>query len=275
MHSRELVEVAVLTSLYARPILERVDALCPDALCEYWIASRCRIDAWTRLLKRLSDTRSITEGDPNQALRQLVEDVLLSEVLTRTVAAIAQLHDKARSHDEAAMIGRNTLNAHCDARTRMTTLLGVWWARDSVNRRRLTSLARETERWTDTLLACLGNADDAGPFAHDPRRRREIAQDNSSLCRSPHVSAPLFIQAIRTSFVANDSPPQSAELNRRIAGAAIGLLGPQLFDDLGLISWPSRHGSTLSPEAALAVLESLFAEERSGERLSPSERWRL
>ena len=54
MHVRDLVELAALVAVHS-PVLIHGGGRVPKASIEdYWTASRCRLDRWTRLLRRLA-----------------------------------------------------------------------------------------------------------------------------------------------------------------------------------------------------------------------------
>ena len=154
MHAQKLIEIAGWISLHGKSLIDNCPVLPDDALSEYWIASRCRIDHWGRALRSLGHSESVVSGELTshaEPLLSLAEEVFLSEVLARVVAAVAHVHDTHHKRDEANPIGSNTLDAHKEARSRLRSLIFTWWPANSPKARHARSLAKQAERWTVRL----------------------------------------------------------------------------------------------------------------------------
>lgn len=277
MHARQLVEVAGLIGLRSSPLLHSEKTLCSDALSEYWIASRCRLDDWGRRLRALGHSQSAPPPDASgDLLTRLAEELTLTEPLTRVVAAICHAYDRVSSADEAGAIGRNTLDAHRQTTSRLRALTFAWWANDSPRTRHVKSLVTQAEHWTDVLLAYVSLAADVEHLACDPARVREFAYDSQLHgTDASNGASQLLLYALQTSFVAARQPPLNSVLNRRIAGAAIALFGEGGFDGHGLVrpAWMLRAERTADDAATL--VERLFADENTPPASRLPERWRI
>lgn len=274
MRAGELLELAALACLNAEGLVKGQSALCGDSLSEYWIASRCRLDSWITALKQLSDSQSASEGS-GQRLVQLAEEIIVSEPLSRSVAAITKVHDHRHQVEETSAIGQNTLDAHRDASRRLKPLLSTWLSSSSDQLRHIQSLARHTQRWTDVLLAYVGPIELVEPIACDRNRLREFAFDSHTHGKpSSEATAQLLLYSLRSSAITTTQDPLNPKQNRRIAGAAMGLFGPDVFDSLGLLqpTWMIR--AERSSEETIAMIDRLFAEDFSTDPATAPTRWR-
>lgn len=275
MHARELVEAAALLCLRSRTLIDQSTPLDQDALSEYWIASRCRLDHWGRLLRSLGNSHSAPASEEDgDLLARLSDEVSVSEVLSRAVAAICLAHDKQHGLDEAAPITRNALDAHRESRERLRKLRHAWWPSDSPKTGLARSLERQSARWTDVLLAYLGHAPEVEPLAFDSTRLREFAYDSHTHGQASSEGAlQLLLFSLRSSFSAATSMPVCGDLNRRIAGAAIGLFGPDAFDSLGMMrpTWMLRAERTT--EETIALVDHLFTDDAPDRGFEVPHRW--
>lgn len=271
-----MIETAGLLSLQSAELLRGGAELCSDALSEYWIASRCRLDRWGRSLRLLGHSRSAPPGDEaGDLLMRLSEEMALSEALTRIVAAIGCVHDRRRRGEEAGPIGLNTLDAHREAASRLRALVLAWWPKDSTRSRLARSLARQAEHWTDALLAYVSTAGSIDHLAIDPTRLLEFAYDSQTHgFEASRTSNQLLALALRASFAGARQEPLNPDLNRRIAGAALALFGSEGFDTLGLMKpvWMLRVERHTDDTAAL--VDRLFSDEEPGAIRLPA-RWRI
>ncbi|MEM1304492.1 MAG: hypothetical protein AAGG46_06330 [Planctomycetota bacterium] len=275
MHVCETVEVAGLLCLNARPLLEDCGRVSEQAIADYWAASRCRMDEWGYALRGFEQFETCRLGD----IRPIADEVLIAQVLTRTLAAVAVAHDRRHGVDEAGPIARNVVASQAESVARLRSLLRSHGQRslDPIK-----PLNERVKRWTDLLLgyvaplcATPGADSPAGhaiEFAFDPCRVQEFAYDGA-LHESPNRSAwPLLQASIRSAFSAADAPPASPELNRRVAGAAIGLLGPEAFDSHGLLRSAFLSRVERVADDTLGLVEQLF-DEPTAERNESLPRW--
>lgn len=277
MHSRQLVEVAGLLSLRCGPLLKSGATLCSDTLSEYWIASRCRLDCWGRTLRLLGHSRSAPPPDEaGDLLIRLVEEITLSESLTRIVAAICSADDQRRSGEEAGPIGQNALDGHREAASRLRALVFAWWPAESPRSRHSRSLTKQTERWTDVLLAYVAASADVEQYAFDPSRLREYLYDvQTHGAESSQAASQLLAFGLRESFSTARQAPLNEDLNRRIAGSALALFGPAGFDGHGLVrpAWMLRAERTA--DDTVALLSRLFDDDDTPHGMRLPQRWRI
>ncbi len=296
MHACDLVETAATLSLSARLLIEDSPRLCEQALAEYWAASRCRLDEWGRRLSALAHHPRSPKENPRQHgelggdLATLAEDIVLSQPLTRVVAAVTVAHDRRHDTSEAGPIGRNVLAGHDESVGRVRAVADAWWSSASSQATRLRRLTLRTERWTDLLLGYLlplcGTPGDRSPSGHaveftfDPVRAQEFAYDAQThanhaggLMAADKLLRASLREAFATTGGGNQTSP-TALFNRRLAGAAVGLFGPESFDGHGLLrsTWVARIERVT--DDTVGMVEDLFRDDTPAPFQAPA-RWRM
>ena len=274
MHAIELVDVAGVLCLGAQSLLEDCPRVAQDALVEYWTASRCRLDAWGRGLRRFNRPAAETHCEEFQSL---AEEILLSQPHTRSMAALGVLHD-ARWGDthESGVIARNVLAGHEEALRRLKPLLARPLGVRPVTTQN--GAATRARRWTDLLLGyllpncgALGTKSPEGhvlEFAFDAQRVLDFAFDAHVQCSNSAPEAQRLLTAsLRLSLSGASTPPANPEANRRIAGASLGLFGPEAFDDFGILRSTMSRRLERSTDETLGMLEDLFHEEPAAKPL--------
>lgn len=267
MHAIELVDVAGLLSLGAQGLLEDCPRGASDAVVEYWASSRCRLDAWGRSLRRFGRPGADVQCE---AFQSLAEEVLLSQPHTRALAALCVLHDSRWGGEgESASVARNILAGHEEAVRRIKPLLKT--DRIAINSQEHCRTINLAQRWTDLLLGYLlphcaapGGASPQGhviEFAFDTQRVLDFAFDAGTHSGSSAAEAQRLLSAsLRMSLAGGYAPPANPEANQRIAGATLGLFGPEAFDDFGLLRTTWRRRLERSTDETLGLIDNLFEE---------------
>ena len=122
MHVRELVETSCWIADNAPAFVAFSGPIAMELIEGYWAASRCRLDRWSHSLKSLSAPKaaagllSLTRKKP--ARLPLIEEILVSEVLTRVWTAVAAAHDEHRRRSELAPSPGSARSARCPVRRR-------------------------------------------------------------------------------------------------------------------------------------------------------------
>lgn len=255
-------------------IRSRSPHLAIEGLGQYWAASKCRLDRWSRALKTALppdcvSTRNLAPADgslPTERLPGVLEEILASEVLSRVWAALLTAYDQRHGCDENAPVARNVLAGHAEARNRALTLLVRGPGISSHEAVSLNRLRRRAERWTDLLIGHLAVEHDVCELAANPDVAREFADDlQHHRGWSPDSQAwPLVMASLRSGFrqgIATRSP--NGDLNRRIAAGVLACLPPDLFDSTGLLQslWMARISH--AADDAQCLIAELFAAEAS------------
>ena len=254
MHVRDLAELAALTAIHARSIVSRPGGVPHTTSEQYWTACKCRLERWFRLLKALANAAEdprLLPSLPWPRVRPVLEEILVSELLTRIWTATAVAHDVARGDQDLEPVARNIYSAHLDARRRLFVLLSEGRALQLPHSQHLDQLRRRVERWGDLLLAHLSDLTDIQEFAFEPARARDFAEDldREALQAETQFTCQLVVNSVRGSFaqgLAARSP--NSDLNRQIGAALLPAIYTELGDASGLVKslWLERISRTAS-----------------------------
>jgi hypothetical protein len=243
MHAHELSDLAALVAVHGEQLVAADAATMDHALAAYWKASRCRLDRWCRSLALL--TKHDDRGEWTQNEIGSVEEILVSEILSRVVAAIGAAHDVRHSASESAPVVRNIFNSHLDVKRRAVALV-VAPHRDQEQADNFLALRRQCDRWTDLLLAYLAPHAAVDEFAASAARVGDFAFDAREHLRSgasSDMAVTMIVAGMRSSLArlsAGRSP--NSDLNLEIATALIGGFAPDFFDSHGHLrsTWLER-----------------------------------
>ena len=276
MHSRELIELAALASAHGPALLRSSSPfLAIEGLGQYWAASKCRLDRWSRVLRASMPSDSQTsahasaffqtlhQAPPSDGhLKSVLEEILTSEVLTRVWTAMLAAFDQRRGCDEHSPIARTILLGHSEARHRALLLLVHGPGVSSHDALTLNRLRRRAERWTDLLIGHLSIEHDVSEFSANPALAREFAEDfrHHRGWSLDGQAWPLAMASLRAAFRQgiSDRCPNS-DLNRQIAAGVLACLPPDLFDSTGLLQslWMARI--THAADDAQGLIAEMFA----------------
>lgn len=258
MHCTELARLAALIAAQGPALVLAREPIAADAVVRYWTAARQRFDLWNQGLKRFSELenagRSLAIRDWWQQHLPMIEEVLVSETLTRVMAATGTALDAPCNHGDVEPITHSVYITHLEARNRILRLLLFGRGGSVEEALRLNRLRRSVERWTDYLLGPLVSQNpDTASFAHDAGRARAFGEEASQVHGSGQAAtlSALSAAALQTSLWAlcerRAALPQA---NRQLGQAVLGCLGSGLFDSLGLLksATTQRIAANLSPE---------------------------
>ncbi len=236
MHASQLVEWSALLAANSRLLLASNTGLRAEGLEQYWIASKCRLDRWgmaltmysTRVRSGRTDTAALWHE-----LRPVLEEVFLSEMLTRVWTAICCAADRGLPHDEceASPVARNVLAGHIEATSRAMKLIAQEQGTPTDEAIVLNRLRRTNERWTDLLLGLCDRSGDSREFSHSEQRLTTFARAGRQVGIIPRSA---LIAAIRMAFrPGRSASSENASTNRRIVGGILACFGPEHFGATG------------------------------------------
>ena len=112
MHAHDLARLAAVAAVHGQQLAAASPEKMDQMLAIYWRASRCRLDRWCHSLHAIKErSQSLPLPKPHFSSEQIeesfesqqqfwsigaaaiVEEILVSEILTRTLAAITAAHD--------------------------------------------------------------------------------------------------------------------------------------------------------------------------------------
>jgi hypothetical protein len=255
MHARELVELASILSAQGPALLRGGPRLSSHGVEQYWTASKCRLERWSRSLRSFAVDASRLEPPAVRKLWPLLssvlEEILSGEVLTRVWTAVLCLYDRQYGGNELESVARSVMIGHMEARHRMLMLLVRGPGIDTEGAVKLNHLRRRTERWTDLLVGHLARYGDVAEFAIDVQRAVEFSQDLDfqTDAAGGRQAWPLMQASLRAAFKRGLAPVSPNEdLNAQIASAILSCFPADLFDSTGLFRslWLHRMSNVTS-----------------------------
>ena len=272
MHVRELVELGALVAAHGMAFIQRSSLLTKRHLEQYWLASRCRQDRWARAMKSFSQCSPAHACPDWPDMRGVIQEVLASELLTRTWGAVACCYDRLHHCGFLEPVVMSVLAGHMEARNRALQLIVRSHGFSVEEGVVLNRLRRQTERWTDMLLGYLASDHNIAEFAFSAKRAQDFAADLRDERRYAPGDQPwqLAVASLRATFargLSDDSP--NGDLNQRIAGSVLACFDSELSDSGGVLTshWMLRL-SQITDDAQGLVEDLLYMEEIPARRFS-------
>jgi hypothetical protein len=269
MHCLNLADLAAILAHHGPSILYRRRQVPTDAVTRYWSACRQRFDLWHHAFGRYREI----EQQGNAAHRRswwethhpLLEEILVSEMLTRVYAAVGAGLDSDADQAEISPVVHSVYLSQLEARNRVLHLM-VYGRGNSIDEAvRLNRLRREVDRWTDVLI---GQLTAAAPGSLDYAICRQRASGHASEANSHGsgnlgdtlrwLSAATMRDALARRLHATSALP---EANRKVAEAVMLCLRPDLFDSVGLLKSLWIHRLEAGADQTDQVLSQLSASD--------------
>jgi hypothetical protein len=275
MQTRELLELAALTSCHGPLLILTSGIVQTPALDQYWTTSKCRLDRWGRALKGIGQYPASLNLSQQPAMAEnayaTLEEILLSEVLTRVWTAVLVGYDQARGTQGAELIARSVYAGHLEARHRAMKLLVEGPGVNSHEALALNRVRRRAEFWSDLLVGHVASVADVSEFAVDPHRAAEFAAH----LRAGGVSNAgrgqlwsLTLATLRAAFrqgIRGFSP--NGDSNAQISASILACFPLDLFDATGQFAslWVHRLMTTTT-DVEVRLAELFAAEDKPATR---------
>ena len=238
MHAIQLANIANWAAFNSAQLVHGQEPISALMCNEYWTQSKCRQQRWMTALKMFE--KDIRDGsgkhDPWPAIEIVIQEIFISEMLTRVWSAIMIIHDDEQKTDELANIAHSIHIGHVEAKNRAMRLLLEDPTANPESFDQLNKLRRKVERWTDLLLGQLPNLETATLFAYQANRVADFSEEKAQYTSNQSTARQLIF--------ANSMPddlrqfanryPANPELNRKIAGGLLNCFSTDRFDSLGL-----------------------------------------
>ena len=246
MHASQLAQIGSWIAIHAPTLIFGNSGPRELASADYWTASKCRFLSWNAALRMFED--DLREPDPDHspwmAIEAVVEEVFVSEFLTRVWSAAVLAHDSYQDSDELFGLAHSVHLSHIEARSRAMRILLGSQAINEIGFDRLNVLRRKVERWTDLFLSQTTDVEIAKMFAFDEKRVVDFCEENEEMSPMAHsrrsqiliASFAADLQSFQCKWAANP------ELNRKISSSLMGCFPSDRFDSLGL---PKSFGMVL------------------------------
>ena len=240
MHVRDLLELGALVAVHGPTLIHSQCALAAGSAQQYWTASKCRLERWSRVLRQCAPPTTASELEAArdwQRIRPLIEEILGSELLTRLWTATAAACDRRRNQAELEPLARSIYVGHLEARNRALNVMVYGRGFDASEAVVLNRLRRRIERWCDMLLAHLAPSVDVVEFAFEADRAREFAGDlhHDRSPRAVDLAWQLVLASLRASFQTGlTARSPNADLNQQIGSSILAIFHADIFDSIGL-----------------------------------------
>ena len=286
MHAITLAELASTFVGVAATILKRRLLPAQEAAQALWTLHRSRCDEWNYRLASHRDAmnRSGTSARTKKwhDVMPVLQEILLTEPLTRTLACFASQLEELHVSDEFAPLFHSILVSHIESRHRCLNMIVFGQGLSVESSVRLNRLRRNLESYSDQLLAVLPQSPSIEAYCFDARtvlsRRRELVQSVDS---SDGKWLQLHVQSLERQLWQNlqrdiDWRAANGRLNHRLSQGILALLPASLFDGFGIpyrtgfsrfahCNSPESDGKPLDPAASSSPL-NLFVKSTGHSR---------
>ena len=251
MHCVTLADLAAVLALHGPRFIYRRSEISSEVLVNYWTENRNRFESWHRTIGQYRDIER--QGDWSQMTawwdqeRATVDEILVSEMLTRVVAALAlgvdqqnalTQRDGGRDDTEPlSPIMHGVFMSHLEASNRVHQMT---LARKGCSIRHLVQidrLRRAVQRWNDVLIGRLAISWPRGStYCYDLDRARDFGIEYQSMGDSQQQEAATeLLNASMRLTLSNrtESRVASPNLNRALATSVMRLFRPESFDSFG------------------------------------------
>lgn len=246
MHASQLAQIGSWIAVHAPTLVFGNSGPQELVSVDYWTTSKSRIQRWNAALKVFEEDFQDTGSghNPWPAAATVIEEIFVSEFLTRIWSAAVLAHDTYQESDELFGLAHSIHISHVESRNRAMRLLLSNQAMDENEFDRLNLLRRKVERWTDLFLARVTDLKIARMFAFDENR---VSDFHEEIDESSPMTHSRRNQLMIASFAAelNGFESQWAanpELNRKISSSLLACFPSDRFDSLGL---PKSFGMVL------------------------------
>ncbi len=239
MNNRQTVEIAALISAFSPHIVEGTEPLPAGTLEKFWDRSQRRTKLWLMAVTRYQRQYASVAPDEHlqmwRDLEPILEEIFVSEVLTRVWCAALTARDQAQGTRTHEPIARNVLLGHLDARRRALQLLVTDTTLGIEHLTNIDRIRRRVERWTDLMLGHLVETYQVDDFAFDPVRAREFgAQQLLQSSERPRDQVwVLLLVGLRMAFPENPATPPHELLQEEIVASILACFPPTAFQAAG------------------------------------------
>jgi len=265
MHCVLTADLAALLSHHGPAILQRREMIPADALVSYWAASKSRFELWHRSMARYRHCEQTSDSD---ALRRwwhehvvVMEEVLVTDMLTRVVAALACGLEAETQQQEMVPVTHAIHLSHLEARNRVQKIMLFGRGNSVHDSIRLNRLRQGVERWTDAMIGRMPMQCDAMlQYAIDPDRAAEYASEVRGYGHGDaRRTATWLMNAAMHDLLRRRTSSTAAlpQANRDVSQSVMQMLRPELFDDVGILKSLWLHRFEMGTEKTDQLIDAL------------------
>lgn len=243
MHCVLTADLASLLSEHGPAMVLGRSAIAPHAVANYWATSRNRFELWHQTLARY---RRAEESGDFHALRTwwrehvvVMEEVLVSEILTRVIAAMTAAIEFESDEQEISPVTHAVHITHIEARNRVQRIMLFGRGNSIEDAVRLNRLRQAVERWTDAMVGRMATSSTRNlQYAFDAARASQYGEDMQELGHGPQRRTAMWLMnASMHDTLSRRTSTRAAlpEANRVVSQSVLGMLRPSLFDGVGTL----------------------------------------
>ncbi len=268
MHSVLIADLAAMASQHGPAIVRGHEEVPPEAVVQYWSTSRSRMDLWHQALMRY---RTAQRTGDSVAMRRwwhdhlvVMEEVLVTDMLTRVMAALALGLDESKENsDEVSPVTHCIYLSHLDASNRVHRMMIRSRGSSVQDAVRLNRLRRGVERWTDALIGRMSYQSPGKiQYAFDLSRAEKFATEARAYpCGPARDTAAWLMNAAMHDMLRRRTSPQAAlpEANRAVATSVLMMMRPEHFDSVGVLKSLWMNRLTAGSARADRIIDELMA----------------
>ncbi|HBV65057.1 MAG TPA: hypothetical protein DEF45_18775 [Rhodopirellula sp.] len=204
----------------------------------------------------------------------LMEEILVSEILTRVVAALGAGMDERSSEEEISPVTHAILLNHLEASNRVHQIILKAQCTTATKAERLNRVRQGIESWTDVLIGRMSIRNSAPvQYAIDPERANEYAEEASLQGHgvTRRTSNALMNIAMRDMISQRmSSEPALPAANREVSRSVMLMLRPELFDSVGALKSLWMHRLENSADQTDRMLDELISADIHEAEISDS-----
>lgn len=266
MHARHLAEIAAWIATQAQEITQAMTHDAHLLADTYWVASKARCLRWSTALKTFESDLNVEPPthNPWPALETIIEEILVTETLTRIWGAILVSTDTTRGTRDYSPLAHSVFISHMELRNRVLRILLRSRGQHELLFEKTNQLRNAIEKWTDLFLAKLPVFEAAKAFAFDAKRFEDFYREQMGERERDMKSRNQILTASFQQSMQKQCKPWSAnpELNRRVVEGIAACIDETLFEPEQLPTillplWSERaHSRTEMLVAQLSQLDA-------------------
>jgi hypothetical protein len=246
------VELAAVVAVNGRLFI-RHGRISQSALEQYWSHSKFRLDRWSQSLKEYGQLQQSNPPYVSQeaalilawrGIRPVIEEILVSEILTRVWSSVASAYDHHHGSAEVTAVVRSVYLGHQEARNRALNLMVYGRGFNTQEAVELNRLRRRCERWCDMLLGYVAQTGMVEEYAFEPNRTADFARDlRDEYSHSLNSFGwQIVLSSLRAAFQMDRTESPNLQHNSKISSAILGCYRGDAFDSLGVLKslWIER-----------------------------------
>lgn len=299
MHAITLAELASSFVGVATSLLQQRIVPSQEAAQALWTLHRSRCDEWAYRLA--SHREAMNRSGASARTRHwhevmpVLQEILLTEPLTRTLACFATQLEEAQLSDEFAPLMHSNLVSHIEARHRCLNLIVFGHGLSVENAVKLNRLRRILENYADNLLAALPAVNNIDAYCFDSHSLHKFRVSVVQMRGPDSLDGKwlhLHMQSLEHQLWRHlqsdiDWRAANGRLNHRISQSVLAMLPQKLFDGVGVpklsrsaitsqLESPESDGRRLDPAAQSSPLSLLYnplSQSRLIREPHPRKRW--